>query len=165
MRSASPNFNELLKPDPKSEHGYRAPLPGELFKNPFLATTLKRLAKLGKGGFYEGPIAEAVIKVVQDRGGYLSMEDLRKHGESGSEEVDPISLKFKGQDIGVVENKLVYGGVRENGVEVWECPPNGQGIVALMALGILEELERTGKLRKFEEGDHNSAECVGKQKD
>ncbi|KAI9763678.1 MAG: hypothetical protein M1840_009151 [Geoglossum simile] len=61
-----------------SEHGCRAPLPGELFKNSYLANTPKRLAQLNKKGFYEGSIAEAIVKVVQERGGYLSMDDLKK---------------------------------------------------------------------------------------
>ncbi|KAH0536425.1 hypothetical protein FGG08_006694 [Glutinoglossum americanum] len=161
MREASPNFHELLKRDLKSGHeSFRAPLPGELFKNVYFAKTLKRLAELGKKGFYEGPVAEAIIKVVQDRGGHLSLGDLKRHGELGSEEVDPISLKFNGQDIGRVQNQFVDGEAGDGGIEIWECPPNGQGIVALMALGILQELERAGKVRKFQEGDHNCTEYV-----
>ncbi|KAH0563366.1 hypothetical protein GP486_002056 [Trichoglossum hirsutum] len=162
IRKASPNFHEILKPDPKSGHdGFRAPLPGELFRNPYLAETFKRLASLGKKGFYEGPTAESIIKVIQDLGGHLDLEDLKKHGELGSEDVDPISLRFNGQDIGITPSQHVDGEIGEEGIEIWECPPNGQGIVALMALGILEELERTKKVRKFLEGDHNCAECVG----
>jgi gamma-glutamyltranspeptidase/glutathione hydrolase len=132
-----------------------------LFKNQCLAETFRRLAALGKKGFYEGPVAESIVKVVRDLGGHLSLEDLKKHGELGSEEVAPISLKFKGQDIGTLQSQCADGEIGEEGIEIWECPPNGQGIVALMALGILEELERTGKVRKFLEGDHNCAECVG----
>ena len=128
--------------------------------NQNLANTFKALGRLGKKGFYEGPIAEAIVKVVQDRGGLLSLEDLKRHGELGSEEVDPISIKFNGQDVGRTQNELDGGKAKEEGVEVWEHPPNGQGIVALMALGILEELERSGKVRAFKESDHNCAEYV-----
>lgn len=83
--------------------------------------------------------------------------------ELGSEPVDPISLKFHTQDIGKSQSSFVDGidgqgsNPEDHGVEVWEHPPNGQGIVALMALGILEELENTGKIPKFGPKDHNSA--------
>ncbi|KAI9760706.1 MAG: hypothetical protein M1840_002354 [Geoglossum simile] len=159
IRGASPNFNELLKLDPTSEFGCRAPLPGELFRNPFLAGTFRKLALLGKKGFYEGPIAEAIVSVVQERGGDLCLDDLLRHAELGSEEVDPISLRFCAQDFGA-ELGLPIDGEGGGCVDVWECPPNGQGIVALMALGILGELERSGRLRKFDEGDHNCAEYL-----
>ena len=163
IRDASPNYGEMLK------DGKRAPLPGELMKNPTLANTFRLLAKNGKKGFYEGTVAEALVKVVQDKGGHLEIDDLHNHGKLGSQEVEAISLKFNGQNIGKVQSKEVDGqqgqgdGKKEDenqGVEVWEHPPNGQGIVALMALGILEELEWTGKIRKFEEKEHNCAEYL-----
>ena len=157
IRDASPNFDELLKLDPASELGYRAPLPGELFRNPFLANTFRRLATLGKKGFYEGPIAEAIVGVVQERGGDICLDDLIRHAEIGSEEVDPISLRFCAQDFGTAP-ALPTDSEGDGLVDIWECPPNGQGIVALMALGILQELERSGRLRKFNGGDHNCAE-------
>ena len=162
LRNASPNFAELLKADSTAKDGCRAPRPGELFYNRNLAKTFKRLAGLGKKGFYEGPIAEAVVKVVQDRGGHLGMEDLRYHGETGTEEVEPISIKFNGQNISRAQPPFLDGeqrqGDEDDGVRLWECPPNGQGIVALMALGILEELERSGKIRRFERNEHNCVE-------
>ncbi len=58
------------------------------------------MAKHGKNGFYEGPVAEALIKVVQDLGGHLTLEDLKNHVNMGSQEVDAISIKFSGQNIG-----------------------------------------------------------------
>lgn len=149
----------MLKVDPSAKDGVRAPLPGEIMKNPTLAKTFRALAAEGKKGFYQGRIAEAIVKVVQDQGGYVSLEDLAYHAEIGTQEVDAISLKFTGQDI---VSKATPGtdGEANQGVEIWEHPPNGQGIVALMALGIMEELEKSGKIPKFTEAQHNSAEYL-----
>lgn len=128
-------------------------------KNPTLAQTFRTLAKEGKKGFYQGRIAEAIVKVITDLGGYMSLEDLAYHAEVGTQEVDAISLKFTGQGIA---SKQAPGtdGETNQGVEIWEHPPNGQGIVALMALGIIEELERAGKIAKFSESQHNSPEYL-----
>lgn len=131
-------------------------------KNPTLANTFRTLAKEGKKGFYTGRIAEELVKVCQDLGGHLTLEDLKKHMELGSEPVSPISLKFTGQNArksqsSFVNNEPGQDDESKHGVEVWEHPPNGQGIVALMALGILEELEETGKIPVFTEKDHNTA--------
>ena len=149
----------MLKKDPKGKDGVKAPLPGEIMKNPTLAQTFRALAAEGKKGFYHGRVAEELVKVVQDLGGYLTLDDLKYHAETGSQEVDAIALKFTGQDI---EAKQSAGtdDKPNKGVYVWEHPPNGQGIVALMALGILEELERTGKIPKFTQDQHNSAEYL-----
>lgn len=152
----------MLKDDPQGTNGSRAPMPGELIKNPTLANTFRLLAKHGKQGFYQGTVAEAIIKVVQDLGGHLDMKDLQTHMDKGSEEVPAISLKFTGQNAANVQRQNLHGDNSQNtdhhAVEVWEHPPNGQGIVALMALGILEELERTGKIRAFSQKDHNSTD-------
>ena len=154
----------MLKNDSKAKDGVRAPCPGELFSNPTLANTFRLLAKDGKKGFYEGRVAEALVKVVQDLGGHLTTEDLKYHAETGTEPTNPISLSFNGQNIGAVQSKGLDGqsiqSAPEHGVEVWEHPPNGQGIVALMALGILEELEKTDKIRTFLEKDHNCADYL-----
>lgn len=159
IRNASPNFREMLKVDPSAKDGVRAPRPGEIMKNPTLAKTFRALAAEGKKGFYQGRVAESIVKVVQDLGGYMSLEDLAYHAEVGTQEVDAISLKFTGQDI---VSKATPGtdGEANQGVEIWEHPPNGQGIVALMALGIMEELEKAGKIPKFTEAQHNSAEYL-----
>ena len=147
----------MLKKDPKAKDGCRAPKPGEIMKNPTLANTFRLLAKDGKKGFYEGEVAEALVKVVQDLGGHFTLEDLKNHMALGSEEVDAISLKFNGQGVGKLQAQHMHDS-SEEGVELWEHPPNGQGVVALMALGILQELEKMAKVRQFREKDHNSAE-------
>ena len=164
IRDASPNFGEMLKSDENAPDGKRAPRPGELFFNPTLANTFRLLADEGKKGFYSGCVAESLVKVVQDLGGHLELDDLEHHFETGSELTEPISLLFNGQNIGAVKSKGIDGrpsrSVPSRGVEVWEHPPNGQGIVALMALGILEELEKTKKIRTFTEKDHNCVEYL-----
>jgi gamma-glutamyltranspeptidase/glutathione hydrolase len=149
----------MLKPDPKAKDGVRSPLPGEIMKNPTLANTFRKLAAEGKKGFYEGEVAEELVKVVQDLGGYMTLDDLKYHAETGTQNTEAISLKFTGQDI-VEKQTAGTDGEENQGVKIWEHPPNGQGIVALMALGILEELERTGKIPVFTEDQHNSTEYL-----
>ncbi|KAF2767348.1 gamma-glutamyltranspeptidase [Teratosphaeria nubilosa] len=156
IRRASPNGGEMLKQDPDAKGGCRAPRPGEIFKNPTMANTFRSLGKHGKKGFYEGPVAEAIVKVVSDLGGHLTLEDLKHHAETGTEETEPISLKFHAHDSAKKHGKHMHDSSSE-GVEIWEHPPNGQGIVALMALGIIQELEKTGQIPKFGPKDHNSA--------
>jgi gamma-glutamyltranspeptidase/glutathione hydrolase len=94
----------------------RGPLPGEIFRNPGLARTLRRVAEGGQRAFYQGEIAEAIATTVQKAGGCLSTDDLASHQATWDE---PIST--------------VYRDLR-----IWECPPNGQGLTALIALNILE---------------------------
>lgn len=97
----------------------RAPQPGERFHNPGLARTFRALAESGKEAFYQGEVAEALVQVVRDSGGVISVEDLAAHHSTWD---DPISTTYRG-------------------FRVWECPPNGQGLAALLALNILEPLE------------------------
>ncbi|KIL90327.1 gamma-glutamyltranspeptidase [Fusarium avenaceum] len=148
LRNASPNYAEMLKKDPSAKDGVRAPRPGEVFRNPTLAETFRTLATEGKKGFYTGRIAEEIVKVVKDLGGYLELDDLKHHLETGTQNTDPISVKFRGQGLTSQDPN--------GGVELWEHPPNGQGIVALMALGIIEQLEKQGKIPTFKPEDHNS---------
>jgi gamma-glutamyltranspeptidase/glutathione hydrolase len=94
----------------------RAPVAGEIFKNPGLARTFHAIAEGGKTAFYQGEIAEAIAHVVQQAGGCLSVDDLAVHTSTWDE---PISSTY-------------------HGLRVWECPPNGQGLATLLALNLLE---------------------------
>ncbi|MFV0443744.1 MAG: gamma-glutamyltransferase [Planctomycetaceae bacterium] len=94
----------------------RAPRVGEVFRNPQLAATLKLIAEQGRDAFYQGPIAESIVAFSEANGGCFTVDDFRSHR---SEWVDPISTKYRGY-------------------EVWELPPNGQGLAVLQMLNILE---------------------------
>lgn len=94
----------------------RMPIKGEIFKNPQLARTLSIIAEKGRSGFYEGEIAQTIADFIQLQGGFLSYEDLSSFH---SEWTPPVSSNYRGYD-------------------VWELPPNGQGIAALQILNILE---------------------------
>lgn len=148
----------MLKDVPSAKDGVRAPRAGEIMRNPNLAKTFRTLAKEGKQGFYSGRIAEEIIKVVKSLGGHLELSDLENHGRLGTQSVDPISLHFKGQNTTELPSDQVADRAKYEGVKIWEHPPNGQGLVALMALGILEELEKAGQIPYFgSRSDHNSA--------
>ncbi|KAL2857213.1 gamma-glutamyltranspeptidase family protein [Aspergillus pseudoustus] len=142
LRKASPNYRELLKPDPAAKDGARAPVAGELMRNPGLAHTFRALAAEGKDGFYRGRIADAIVKAVNERDGFLSHDDLAYHADTGSTITDPVLVRFNGE------------------VDIWEHPPNGQGLVALMALRLLEELGRSNKIPSLSRLQHNSAEHI-----
>ncbi|CAG8661023.1 3282_t:CDS:2, partial [Paraglomus brasilianum] len=116
----------------------RAPRAGEIMRMPKLARTFRELAEKGKDGFYKGRIAEAIVELIQSKGGVMTLEDLAEHS---STRVEPISIDYKG-------------------VRVWECPPNGQGLTALMALGILSQLQSKGKIPPLSEMRHNSGEYL-----
>jgi gamma-glutamyltranspeptidase/glutathione hydrolase len=146
IKRQSPNGFEILKADKDAADGYRAPGWGDIMRNPTLASTFRTLAKEGKAGFYKGRIAEAIIKVTTDLGGALTLNDLEHHANTGTEETQPISLRFSAMGVNS----------ERGGLDIWEHPPNGQGIVALMALGILQELEKSKKISKWNEEDHNS---------
>jgi gamma-glutamyltranspeptidase / glutathione hydrolase len=111
---------ELLKEYPNIKEVYmpsgKAPSKGEIFRNPLLANTLEKIQKGGRYEFYRGSIARIIAAFMKKQGGFLSYEDLYRHH---SEWVEPISTTYRGY-------------------EVWELPPNGQGIAALQMLNILE---------------------------
>ncbi|MCC6593427.1 MAG: gamma-glutamyltransferase [Xanthomonadales bacterium] len=94
----------------------RAPRSGEIWKNPNLADTLEAIADGGRDAFYEGTIAERIDTYFREHGGFLRKEDLAAHR---GEWVQPVSTNYRG-------------------VDVWELPPNGQGIAALQILNLLE---------------------------
>ena len=93
-----------------------APKPGEIWKNPDLANTLENIADKGRDYFYKGPVARTIDTFMKKNGGFLSFRDMAEHH---SEWVEPVSVNYRGYDI-------------------WELPPNGQGIATLQILQILE---------------------------
>lgn len=95
------------------------PEKGEIFSNHQLASTYKLIAAKGRDEFYKGSIARIIDKFMKEQGGFLSYEDLVSHN---SEWVDPVGINYRGYD-------------------VWELPPNGQGIAALQMLNILENYD------------------------
>ena len=94
----------------------RAPRKGEMWRNPNLANTLETIGRDGRDAFYKGDIARTIDAYFKANGGFLRYEDLAAHT---GEWVDPVSTNYRG-------------------VDVWEIPPNGQGIAALQILNILE---------------------------
>ena len=99
-----------------TQNGGKLPNEGEVYKNIYLANTYKKIAQGGRDVFYKGEIAKAIGKFIKKQGGFLSFKDLASHK---SEWVEPVSINYRGYD-------------------VWELPPNGQGIAALQMLKILE---------------------------
>lgn len=111
-----PGFAELFLIDG------RAPQKGDIFRNPALAATLQRIAERGRDEFYKGEMAVAIAGFVQQHGGFLSTADLAAHR---SDWIQPVSVNYRGYD-------------------VWELPPNGQGIAALQMLNLLEPFDLQG---------------------
>jgi gamma-glutamyltranspeptidase / glutathione hydrolase len=105
-----PGFAETYMPNG------RAPAKGEIFRNPRLAGTLQAIAEGGRDAFYKGDIARRIERYMRANGGYLTAADLAAHK---SEWVQPVSTNYRGYD-------------------VWELPPNTQGVAALQMLNILE---------------------------
>jgi gamma-glutamyltranspeptidase/glutathione hydrolase len=94
----------------------KAPRRGDTFRNVPLARALRAIAAGGKDAFYAGPIADAIVATVSGAGGAMEASDLATHTSTWDE---PIAIDYRGH-------------------RIWECPPNGQGLVALLALGVLE---------------------------
>ena len=111
-----PGFKETFLP-----RG-RAPKKGEIFRNLNLANTLEKIAAGGRDAFYEGDIARAIDAYMRRNGGFLSYRDMAEHTSTW---VEPVSTNYRGYD-------------------VWELPPNGQGIAALQILNILEGFDIKG---------------------
>ena len=92
---------------------------GDIFKNPGLAEFLEIIARDGSDAFYKGQIAERIVKFSQANGGLFSMRDFRDHTANW---VEPVSTNYRGYDL-------------------WELPPNGQGIAAIQMLNLLEHFD------------------------
>ena len=126
---------EVLKKDPAAARTYlfdgHAPHVGEIFRNPDLARSLKEIASKGRDAFYKGEIAKLILACSRRHGGTLTASDL---AEFSSEWVEPISTAY-------------------HGWTVYEIPPNGQGIAALMMLNIMENFP----LAQY---GHNSARAL-----
>jgi len=105
-----PGFADVFMPDG------RAPAKGEIFRNPALADTYARIAAGGRDAFYKGEVARTIADYMQANGGFLSYEDLATHS---SDWVEPVAANYRGYD-------------------VWQLPPNGQGIAGLQILQVLE---------------------------
>jgi gamma-glutamyltranspeptidase/glutathione hydrolase len=109
----------------------KSPREGEIFKNPYLANSYRAISKRGRDAFYHGDIAKQIVEFSDDYGGYFSMKDFADHT---SEWIDPVSTNYRGYD-------------------VWELPPNGQGIAALEMLNVIEGFD----VKKM---GHNSADLI-----
>ncbi len=112
---ARPSGSELLKDG-------RAPRAGEVVRLPELAGTLRTIAEGGADAFYNGPLADGIARFVREQGGWLQAEDMAAHRPTWEE---PISSDYRG-------------------VTCWECPPNSQGVNALMALNLVEGFDIKG---------------------
>ena len=109
----SPTLTRLYHPDGN------VPRYGDIFRNPLLAKSYEAIANDGAAAFYQGEIAEQIVAKSKELGGRMSMRDLKDHEATW---VDPVSANYRGWDL-------------------WEIPPNGQGIAALQILNLLEQFD------------------------
>ena len=128
---ARPSGDELLVSG-------RAPKAGEFVVLSELGQTLQAIAEGGSEAFYRGPLAEDLTQFVQSVGGWLTMKDMAGHT---SEWVEPISTEYRG-------------------VTCWECPPNSQGLNALMALNLVEGFDLPGMGFQSAAAYHHQIEAV-----
>ena len=114
---------DKLRADPGSAAAYlvdgEAPKVGTIMRHPKLGATLWRIAEHGAPGFYEGPVAEDMVRTLRERGGLHTLEDF---AAAAPEYVTPISTRYRGYD-------------------VYECPPSGQGLAVLMMLNVLSHYD------------------------
>lgn len=125
----------ILKNNPRAQEVYWpggvAPKAGDIFRNPLLAKSLRLIAEKGKDAYYKGPIAEAIIQASKETGGTFTLADL---ADFEPEWVEPVSTTYRGW-------------------QIYELPPNGQGIAALEMLNIMERFP-------LKEWGHNSARSL-----
>ena len=115
----------------------RTPAKGDVFKNPALAKTLRLIGEKGRDAFYKGEIADKIDSFMQQNGGFLRKVDFEKHTSTW---VDPVSANYRGYD-------------------VFELPPNGQGIATLQILNILEGFDLKAMGRNSPETLHAMIEA------
>jgi gamma-glutamyltranspeptidase/glutathione hydrolase len=118
--------------------GGSAPRAGELWRSDGHARTLRLIAESNASAFYEGELAVAMERFAAETGGHLTRNDLAAHSSTW---VDPISTRYRGYD-------------------VWEIPPNGQGIAALIALNLVEGIDLARHPRDSVETWHTLIECM-----
>ncbi len=116
----------------------RTPRPGDVWQLPDHARTLKRIAESASLDYYEGEIARRIASFAAETGGYITAEDLASHTSTW---VEPITTSYRGY-------------------EVWEIPPNGQGIAALLALNIIEGFDLGTLQRESVEAYHLQIEAM-----
>jgi gamma-glutamyltranspeptidase / glutathione hydrolase len=115
----------------------RTPAKGDIFKNPGLARTLRLIGEQGRDGFYKGEVADKIDAFMRANGGFLRKTDFEKHSSTWAE---PVSANYRGYD-------------------VFELPPNGQGIAALQMLNILEGFDLRAMGRNSPETLHTMIEA------
>jgi gamma-glutamyltranspeptidase/glutathione hydrolase len=115
-REAEPKLKEISTSAKCFLPGGIAPARGSVFRNPDLARSLQLIASGGRDAFYKGPLADAIVRYSEKAGGLFARSDFAEHTSSL---VEPVSANYRGYD-------------------VWELPPNGQGIAALQMLNLLE---------------------------
>jgi len=126
-------FLETYTLDGKS----RTPAKGDIFKNPALAKTLRLIGEKGRDAFYKGEVADKIDKFMRENGGFLRKADFEKHTSTW---VDPVSTNYRGYD-------------------VFELPPNGQGVATLQILNILEGFDLKSMGRNSAETLHAMIEA------
>jgi gamma-glutamyltranspeptidase/glutathione hydrolase len=126
-----PSGNELLL-------NGRAPNEGDVFFMPNLAKVLRGIAEGGPDAFYKGPVAEKIAAYIQELGGWMTTQDLANDAPDWDQ---PISTDY-------------------HGVTCWECPPNGQGLIALIAMNIVEGMDIKGMGSQSVEAYHHEIEAM-----
>ena len=116
----------------------KTPRAGQVVRLPGLANTLRAIAEGGTDAFYSGPVAEAIVLSLQEQGGLMTLDDLKNHQSTWDE---PIQTDYRG-------------------INVYECPPNGQGLTALIALNIAEKFDLGSLAWDSPQRIHLMVECM-----